>query len=61
MKKQNIYALYKGDRFIDMGTREYLANLLKCKVRTISFFATPAYKKRIRDNSNAIIVIKVED
>lgn len=55
----NIYALYHGDTFIDLGTREYLAKLLNVTPKTISFYASPTYRKRTNDNG--YIVIKVED
>lgn len=66
MKKHD-YALYKGDKFIDLGTREYLANVLNCSVRTIDWLASPANRKRINSRkkiekeSNALIVIKIEE
>lgn len=41
-----IYALYKGDNFLDLGTKEYLANLLGVKEETIKFYGTPSYLKR---------------
>ena len=40
------YALYKGDKFIDIGTAEYLANKLKVKVKSIHFYRSPTYLKR---------------
>lgn len=55
----NIYALYKGDEFIDLGTKEYLANLLKVKVKTILFYSSPTYKKRTKENG--YVVIRIED
>ncbi len=58
-KKQ--YALYKGDKFIDLGTREYLAKVLNCTLDTITFLATPSHFKRIKEDSNALIVIRIED
>lgn len=59
MSKENIYALYKGDTFIDLGTRKYLAALLKVTIDTISFYASPTYKKRT--NYNGWVVIKIEE
>lgn len=53
------YALYKGDKFIDMGTLDYLADLLGVKPKTILFYTTPSYQKRVRENS--YIVIKVDE
>ena len=60
-KRNQIYALYKGDKFIDLGTKEYLANLLGVKRYTIYFYSTPTYKKRVMDYSNRYIVIEVGD
>ncbi len=67
MSREGEYALYKGDRFIDLGTKKYLANLLKCKVDFITYLATPANRKRIEKrknkekDSNALIVIRIEE
>lgn len=55
----NIYALYHGDTFIDLGTKQYLAKLLNVNIKTISFYASAAYRKRTNDNG--YIVIKIED
>ena len=46
MNREKIYALYRGEKFIAIGTKKELAELLNVKVETISFYATPAYKKR---------------
>lgn len=54
-----MYALYHGDTFIDLGTKEYLANLLQVKIRTIDFYMSPVWKKR--SNYNGYLVIRVED
>ena len=59
MKKQKEYALYKGDKFIDLGTLEYLSKKLNVEKRTISFYSKPSYLKRSKGNS--YIVIKIED
>lgn len=65
MSKECEYALYKGDTFIDLGTKKYLANLLKCKIDYITWLASPSHKKRIENNkkktSNALIAIKIEE
>ena len=54
------YALYKGDKFIDLGTKQYLANLLGVNIRTIEFYHSPTYRKRGKEYSNRYIVIKIE-
>ena len=62
MKKE--YALYKGDEFIDLGTKEYLAKILKVEPKTIIYLTSPTYRKRIEKSkkgiSNSHIVIKIE-
>ena len=59
MKKDNVYALYHGDKFIDMGSKDYLAKLIGVSKKTIEFYMAPVYKKRT--NCNGWIVIKVEE
>lgn len=57
-----IYALYHGDTFIDLGTKQYLAKLLGVKERTIYFYSSEVYKKRKNNNfENCYVVIEVED
>lgn len=57
-----IYALYKGDKFIDLGTIQYLAKKMNVQIKTIQFYLTDAYKKRSKDDySNRYILIKIED
>lgn len=56
------YALYKGDKFLALGTKEELAEYLGCKEKTINFYRTKTYQKRIEKSQNErYIVIKVED
>lgn len=59
MIKKRIYALYKGDNFIDIGTTEYLAKLINVNKRTIYFYSTPSYFKRVPDENNRYIVIEI--
>ena len=47
MSKENIYALYKGDKFITEGTKKEIAEYTGLKVETLSFYSTPAYLKRV--------------
>lgn len=41
------YALYKGDKFIDIGTAKELAKKCNVKPETIEFYASPSYLKRL--------------
>lgn len=67
MRKIKYYALYKGDKFIDLGTKEYLANLLNVTQKTIEFYASPAQlrklnsKKLKKEYTEGTIVVKIDD
>lgn len=54
------YALYKGEEFIDLGTKKYLATILGVKEQTISFYLSPTYRKRTTEK-NGYRVIKIEE
>ena len=43
---EKIYALYKGEECLGIGTIKELANLTKVKERTIRFYNTGVYKRR---------------
>ena len=58
---ERIYAVYKGDEFIDVGTKKELSKSLGCQVDTISFYLSPAYKKRVINSDKAIHVCRVEE
>lgn len=58
-KLQKEYALYNGDKFIDLGTKKYLTNLLGIKEKSIDFYMTPTYQKR--NNYKGWVVIRIED
>ena len=61
MSREKIFAVYKGDEFIDLGTRKELAEKLNIKPNSIKFYSTPIYRKRTKDKPNSLIVIKIED
>ena len=46
------YALYKGEECLAIGTIKELAKRLKVKERTIYFYTTPTYKKRVKAGKN---------
>lgn len=58
MSRMKEYALYKGDKFIDIGTKEYLAKLLNVRKETIEFYASPTKLKRAK---NGYVVIRIDD
>ena len=55
------YALYKGDKFINLGTLEELAKYLGVKKKTIQFYASNVWKNRSKDRDNPYIAFKIED
>ena len=57
MNREKIYALYRGEKFIAIGTKKELAELLNVKVETISFYTTPAYRKRTNDGKSRRVVL----
>ena len=63
MKKDNkIYCVYKGDEFVDVGTKEELAKRLGIKPNTIYYYSSKSYKNMVkRGNSKRIEVYIVED
>lgn len=52
------YAMYKGDRFIDLGTLTYLAEKYHKRQKTLKFLATPSAHKRGSQKSLLLYRIK---
>jgi hypothetical protein len=63
MRKENCYALYKGDRFIDLGTIKELSERLGITTATLWFYTSKAYEKRSeqKKSDNLKILIKIEE
>lgn len=58
MKRNSQYALYKGEKLVEIGTKKELAELLKVRVETITFYTTPTHRKRCK---NGYCVVKIEE
>ena len=58
-----MYAIYRGDEFLFMGTREECAKEFGVTKNTIHFYSTNGYKKRIRDDNykTRIVAERVDD
>lgn len=56
------YALYKGDKFMDVGTASYLANEFGVTTKTIKFLASPSALKRRRkgEESNTMVCVRID-
>lgn len=50
-----IYALYKGEELLTMGTIQEIAVEMKVKVDTVLFYRTPTYKKRTTENARRLV------
>ena len=63
MGKKVIYAIYKGDVFVDLGTKEELAERMKVRPDTITFWASDVNLKRIQDrkihNRGGLLAIRI--
>lgn len=60
-KEIKLYAVYKGEEFIDVGTRDELCERLGMKRETFNFFKAPSYLKRIEHLKNAKMIIQLEN
>lgn len=62
---EKCFALYHGDKFLDLGTIDELVKRLKIKKETLQFYAAPSYFKRISARKNGLenskILIRIDD
>jgi hypothetical protein len=63
MRKENCYALYKGDLFIDLGTIKELSERLGITTATLKFYTSKVYQMRSeqKNSENLRILIKIEE
>ena len=56
------YALYRGDTFLELGSKIKLANFLGCSIDTISYYLSKAYQRKCEGHyGRRIIVIEIEE
>lgn len=60
MKKKVYYAIYKGDKFIDLGTVNQLAKKLNVSPKTIRFMSSKSMKARDK-YYNRLLAYRIED
>ena len=65
-RKENVYAVYKGDEFLDLGTAKELAERMGVRPETIKFMTYPSYQRQIERRKKSysksyMIVIKIEE
>lgn len=58
---EGVFALYKGDTFIDIGTAKELAKKMNVQPKFIKYLSTPANLKRIEERKkyNSLITVKL--
>lgn len=65
MKKgEKVYALYKGDTFITLGTLREIADEIGIKYSSVQYFLTNTYRKKILNRKkpkNYKMLILIED
>ncbi len=65
-RKRNVYAIYRGDKFIDVGDANELAERQEITKNTLYFYRTKHYKEISTDENGEtydtrIKVIRLED
>lgn len=55
-----VYAMYKGDECLGVGTLIQLAKQLNVQYSTMKFYLTPTYKKRSKKGKNRRELVRVE-
>ena len=59
-KEVQSYAIYRGDKFVFVGTKQECADHLKVKPSTIYFLSTEVHRRRTK-SENALLTIKLSD
>ena len=59
MKKNKIYALYKGEEQLAEGTLDELAKIFDVKRKTLLFYQSPAHCER-RNKGKSRVLVRVE-
>ena len=59
--KPSVFALYKGDTFVDVGTYAELAARTGIKIETLRFYATAMHRKRLKNPEKGLIAVRLEE
>jgi hypothetical protein len=65
-RKKGVYALYKGEECLAIGTKEEISEELGVDMNTLNFYTTKAYKNRMENINHSCKdgfreLIKIED
>lgn len=59
--KKKLYAIYKGEDFLDSGTLDELSERQGIKINTLRFMSTPSYFKRHENGNNYLVVTCLDE
>lgn len=54
--RRRLYAIYDDDNFVDLGTKEKLAERLNIKPETVSWLASPSARKRYKKGRTSVFI-----
>ena len=54
------YVAYEGDKLVCIGTRQEIADFWGISPETVTFYATPAYRKRWKDDGRIVVRVREE-
>lgn len=58
-KSRAVYAIYRGDEFVDVGTAPELSERTGMSVSLLRWYSSPCWAKR--SGGRGVIVVKVDD
>lgn len=61
MSREKVFAAYKGDKFISVGTLKELSKELNTKISTLRFHSKPIYFSRTKEETSLRLYRVEED
>lgn len=61
MQDIRIFALYKGDEFIAVGTLQEISESTGKSIKSLKYMTFPYYKKKIKNSNNASMLYLLEE
>ena len=58
MAKSYTYVAYEGEEPVFIGTRQEVADFWGISPETVTFYATPAWAKRRKDNERIVVRVR---
>ena len=60
-RKPNVFALYRGDTFVDVGTLDELAARTGIKKDSLRFYATSVHRRRMKNPDKCLVCVRLEE